>query len=157
MKWIIWSCVGVFVAACAAESPSEESDSNAEESKRNSSSYDESALTTDSYPTILIQAKATDSLDHIQREAIAVSAAACHGTTTCPGGLPISGFFTLHCGSPMCSTTGCGKPDVGPPRVFKVQPRERYQAFSMPDGAVCLAFQPTQNLQLNTCCILPPL
>jgi len=141
MKFLIWLCASVCIAACAAEAPVDVSG-------------DEHAAASElvSTPSVLINAVPTDSPERIQSVAAAISAAACHGTTTCAG--PVIGpVFTVDCGPQLCGTTGCGKPGVGPLRAHKVQPREQYQAYDV-GGTVCLAYHPTTSGLLSTCCLV---
>ena len=145
MRAMTWLCASAFVAACAAEVPRDVSSSAADDS--------ESEATSELGLAVMIDARASDSLERIHAEAVAASAAACHGTTSCPGGLPISDTFTIDCGSPVCGITGCGK--VGTSiKVHKEQPREQYVAYAMPDGSVCLAFHRTISTLLSTCCLV---
>src|SRR5262249_2792830 len=96
----------------------------------------------------------TDSAEVIHAAAVASSAGACHGATSCAG-MPIGGEFTINCGSPICGTTGCGKPGVGPLMVCREQPRETYQADAVQGGPVCDVYQPAPpQLLTNSCCIV---
>jgi hypothetical protein len=145
MRLTIWLCASVCLAACAAEPPSEANRSSVE---------NEAEVTSDLSSAVVLNLRASESLDRIQGEAIAASASACHGTTSCPGGVFISGPNTVDCGSPVCGLTGCGKVGIGPLRVHKEQPREQYNAYAMPNGLVCLAYHPTISTLLSTCCIV---
>lgn len=146
MRAMTWLCASAFVAACAAEVPRDVSSSTAVDDS-------ESEATSELGLAVTINARASDSLERIHAEAVVASAAACHGTTSCPGGLPISDTFTIDCGSPVCGTTGCGKSGTSL-KVFKEQPREQYVAYAMPDGSVCLAFHRTISQLLTTCCLI---
>jgi hypothetical protein len=144
---MIWLCASACLAACAAET--------SYDSSGRSSLDDNTAETTSELGApVLVDARASDGLDRIHSTAVAASAAACHGTTSCPGGTLISGTFTVDCGSPVCGLTGCGKSSLGVLKVFKEQPREQYQAFAMPNGTVCLAYHPTIPGLLTTCCLV---
>jgi hypothetical protein len=146
MRAMTWLCASAFVAACAAEVPRNGSSGSAVDDS-------ESEATSELGLAVMVNARTSDSLERIHAEAVAASAAACHGTTSCPGGVLISGTFTVDCGSPVCGTTGCGKTG-GTLKVFKEQPREQYQAFAMPDGSVCLAYHRTISGLLTTCCLV---
>src|SRR5262249_41645345 len=141
---MIWLCASLCVAACAAETPYDAS---------GRSSLDESETTSELGAAVVVNARASDSFERIQAAAVAASAAACHGTTSCAGGTLIRGTFTVDCGSPVCGLTGCGKLGTSN-KVFKEQPREQYQAFAMPSGLVCLAYHPYIPQLLTTCCLI---
>lgn len=146
MRLTIWLCASVCLAACAAEPSGEVGRSSVDDS--------EAEATSELGSPVVLNLRASESLDRVHSEAIAASAAACHGTTSCAGGVLISGPFTVDCGSPVCGLTGCGKPDIGPLRVHKEQPREQYNAYAMPNGLVCLAYHRTIPGLLSTCCIV---
>ena len=134
----IWLCLSACLSACAVEGPAEETAAAASEQR------------------VLIDVRATDGLERIHQAAGAL-ATSCHGTTTCPGGIVIGGFFTIECGAQFCSTQGCGKclplgdPDCTLKSLLR-QPREQYQPFVMPDGTVCLAYHPTTPLDVSCSC-----
>jgi hypothetical protein len=146
MRVMIWLCASAFVAACAAEAPRDVSSSGAVDDS-------ESEATSELGLAVMINARASDSLERIHAEAVATSATACHGTTSCPGGVLISGTFTVDCGAQVCGITGCSSIG-GVLKNHKEQPREQYQAFAMPDGSVCLAYHRTISQLLTTCCLV---
>ena len=98
---------------------------------------------------VSIDARATDDPEHIRAAALSASLAACHGYTTCPGGLIIGDLQGVNCGAPFCSTQKCGKSDDW--RTLK-QPREYYRPYAMPDGTVCLAYQPGTATNISCSC-----
>jgi hypothetical protein len=120
-------------------------------------SDDATATLEETSAPVLISARQSDGLEAIQNEAATASAAACHGTTLCPGGVFIADGLTNECGATTCSTTssGCGKPG-SEHGVRRQQPLETYTSYAMPGGLVCLAYRPAGNRLLSTCCALDP-
>ena len=147
MRSVIFLCACALVTACMTSSsgPDEELESRVGDP-------DEAPTAPIGGAPVLIDARATDDLDRIHAAASSASLTSCHGTTTCPGGLPISSFYTVSCGAPYCSNQGCLKSEF---YTVKKQPRESYQAFAMPDGSVCLAYQPATAANAGCTCYTP--
>jgi len=145
MKLAIWFSVIGCMAACAT-------DNGGNAPERGSSDYQEGALTSELTAPVIVNVRVTESPERILQAATAASAAACHGTTTCDGTVLPGGFITVACGAPVCGLDGCGKSGPDLLSVHKVQLQERYQAFATPAGTVCLQYQPTISILLQTCC-----
>jgi hypothetical protein len=100
---------------------------------------------------VLLDVRATDDPGRIEAAAQAASLTACHGYTTCDGGvlIPDGSYIYVDCGEPYCSNTRCAKSlDL---KVMK-QPRERYRAYAMPNGSVCLAYEPATHTAIPYSC-----
>jgi hypothetical protein len=136
MKYLVCLFTTLAITACA-QSPSDDATPNLEETSA----------------PVLISARQSDGLEAIQNEAATASAAACHGTTLCPGGVFIANGLTNECGATSCSTTsfGCGKPG-SEHGVRRQQPLETYTSYAMPGGLVCLAYHPAGSKLLTACC-----
>jgi hypothetical protein len=126
MKIKIWMFACAFVAACATGQPPDSAETGTSASELSA--------------PVMLSAHPGDGAAEINAQAIAESAAACHGTTTCPGGVFINGPFIVDCGPLACGGPAC--PARNPIGTQRVQPREHYTAYAV-GSSVCLAYAPS--------------
>jgi len=149
MKWLISLCASACVVGCAVDPSNLVSERGADEV-----TDERTEANPNSELAPALEVRPTDSPERIREVARLASAAACHGTHVCTVGTPIADAFTVECGSPVCSTTGCG---VGGPqnRVRKVQPAESVQTFWVAGNPEpCFEYHPARARDLNTCCFI---
>jgi hypothetical protein len=145
MKNVLFLCTSLFAVGCVTSS-----DGAGDEQRDPQVSYaDEEEVIEADAPPVLLDVRATESPARIHEFALTASLTACHGTTYCTGGVLISGYYTVNCGAPYCSSQSCAKSDIW---TVKKQPREMYRAYAMPDGSVCLAYQPALAANAGCSC-----
>jgi hypothetical protein len=129
MKIMTWIVSSICVAACATGQPSDSSET--------------STSTGELGAPVILSARPDVGEAEINAQAIAASAPACHGTTSCPGGVVINPTpMIVDCGPHTCGGPGC--PAKNPTHTQLVQPQEHYVSYSV-GGSVCLAYAPSPH------------
>lgn len=149
----IWLCAFMLIAACAVVDDRDEPES-ADPSADISGDVDEGPSAQDD---AFLAALATGDITQIQAAAVAASAAACHGTTTCTG-LPINPNFQLvDCGPTFCGSTFCGPrcpssdPQCDRPIAIR-QGREQFRVWRTNDGGTCVEYRPALGVNVGCGC-----
>ena len=148
MKWLISLCASACVVGCAIDPDNPVSERGVDEV---------TAANPASELAPALEVSATDSPERILEVARLASAAACHGTTTCPGGTPLADAVIVECGLPECTDEGCA-PGGKKNRFLRVQPQESIREFLMPTNpdSTCFEYHPVHSRLLNTCCFIDP-
>jgi hypothetical protein len=99
MRNMILLCACAWISACVA--PGGERDPQV-----GYQDEEEVAAAVDGAP-VLLDVRATDAPERIQAAALSASLTACHGYTTCAGGVMIGDLTGVSCGAPYCSFEKC--------------------------------------------------